>query len=187
MNSSSSQRFLIFLRQTLQASCEDLTELMTVIPAIFLRSSAHTTPNESSLKDGLKRFTNDFSVLLPYLTHRLVSRTLQTSFAQLSFFLRPTSFCRFQFFSIGNTASCLFIFNPTLDRALRVPAKSKLYFHWLTFGRQTVVDVSRLHINEGARRNKQCAGCRRFPSPRSSCAPIFPSPSLPFSSACHAG
>ena len=178
MNSSSSQ-FLIFLRQTLQASCEDLTEAMTVIPAIFLRRSAHTTPNESSLRDGLKRFTNDFAVLLPYLTHRLILHTLQTWFAQFSFLGRPL-FADFNSFrSAIYTASCLSILNPTLVRALRVPAKTKLYFHWLTFDRQTVVDVSRLHINEGARRNKQCAGCRRFPSPRSSRASIFPSP-FPF-------
>jgi len=72
----------------------------------------------------------------------------------------------------------------TFFRALWVPAKSKQYFHWLTFDRQTVVDVSRLDINEGARRNKQCAGCRHFPSP--SRTPNFPL-SLPLSSACHAG
>ena len=40
------------------------------------------------------------------------------------------------------------------------------------------MDVSRLHINEGARRNKQCAGYRRFLSP--SRAPNFPL-SLPLS------
>ena len=76
----------------------------------------------------------------------------------------------------------LFIFNPTFFRALRVPAKSKQYFHWLTFDRQTVVDVSRLHMNEGARRNKQWSSCRRFPSPLPfafRARPIFRSP-FPF-------
>ena len=109
MNSSSSQRFLIFLRQTLQASCEDLTESMTVIHAIFLRRSAHTTPNESSLKDGLKRFTNDFAVLLPYLTHRLVSHTLQTSFAQFSFLGRPL-FADFNSFQSVSVSVSVYLF-----------------------------------------------------------------------------
>ena len=37
-----------------QASYEDFTESMAVIPTFFLRYSAHTTLNESSLKDGLE-------------------------------------------------------------------------------------------------------------------------------------
>ena len=52
---------------------------------IFRRRSAHTTPNDSFLKAGLKRFRKDSPVLLPYSTLRLVWHTLQTSFAQFSF------------------------------------------------------------------------------------------------------
>ena len=146
MNSSSSQIFFIFLRQTLQASCEHLTESMTVIPATFLRRSAHTTPNDSSLKDGLKRFTNDFAVLLPYLTYRLVSHTLQTLFAQFSFLGRPL----FTVFSSFRSAIPLYsVYPPSTWHFFArsgFPRKSNQDFHWLTFDRQTVVDVSRLPI-----------------------------------------
>ena len=96
MNSSSSQRFLIFPRQTLQLSFEDFTESMTSILGIFLRRSAHT----QLLKDGLERFTKYFAVLLLYLTHRLVAHTLQTLFAQFYFLGLFTVFNS----SIGNTA-----------------------------------------------------------------------------------
>ena len=60
----------------------------------------------------------------------------------------------------------------------------KKYFYWLAFDRQTVANVDRVHINEGARRNKQWVRCSRFLFPSSSrrvflARPIFPS-SFPF-------
>ena len=150
---------------------------MQTFPRVFCFRKSRI--KENCGKDGLKRFTNDSAVLLPYLTHRLVSHTLQTSFAQFSFLGGPL-FADFNSLRSAIPLSCLSTFNSTL--VFRVPAKSKLYFHRLTFDRQKVVDVSRLHINEGARRNKQCAGCRRFPlppPPLSSREPLFPSP-FPF-------
>ena len=137
-----------------------------------------TWPLKTAWKDH-KRFCRTAAVLDPQLGFTYSADVVCTIFFPRATY---TSSHSFQFFSIGHTAQCLSIFNPTFFRALWVPAKSKQYFRWLTFDRQTVMDVSRLHINEGARRNKQCAGCRRFHS-LSLCAfrarPIFPSP-FPF-------
>ena len=83
MNSCNSQRFLIFLRQTskLQRLHRVNDHNSHYIPKTF---SPHNAKWVVSLRQ-LERFTEDFAVQLPYLTHRLISDTLQTSFAQFSF------------------------------------------------------------------------------------------------------
>ena len=87
MDSCSSQRFLIFLRQTskLQRLHRVNDHNSHYIPKMF---SPHNAKWVVSLRQ-LERFTEDFAVQLPYLTHRLISDTLQTSFAQFSFLGRP--------------------------------------------------------------------------------------------------
>ena len=173
MNSSSSQRFFIFLSQTLQASCEDLTESMTIIPAIFLRRSAHTTPNESSLKEGLKRFTNDFAVLWPQ-----VGFTYSSDVVCTIFFLRATSFCRFQFFLIGHTASCLSIFNLTLVHGSGFPRKvSYIFIGWHLTGRRSwMLVICILMRGRDEINNALAAGASPPPAPRA--CQFSPLPSL---------
>ena len=86
-NSTSSQQFLIFLAQTLHASCEKPGKLFTLIPTTSLNGSAHTTPNVSLFRDGLNKLIQDF--VLPYSIFKLVWQTRQTPY-QLSFFFgRP--------------------------------------------------------------------------------------------------
>ena len=155
MNSCSSQRFLIFLRQT-----SNLRRLQGVNDRnsrhIFLTRSAHTTLSESSLKDSLK----DSQKLLPYgcrtwltaLFHILCRRRLYNSLSWGDLFLQFSILC---------------------DRPHRLhffvyPYSTRHFFgtHWLTFDKQMVMEVIRLQINEGARWNKHWAGCRCFPLPR---------------------
>ena len=178
MNSCSSQRCFIFLRQT-----SKLRRLHRVndrnshyIPKTFSPQNAKWV---LSLRQ-LERFTEDFAVRLPYLSHRLISHTLQTSFAQLFSLLgRPL----FTVFNSLRSATpliflCLSIFNPTFFCAL-------IGWH-LTSRRSRTLPVCTLmrvqdEINNGLAARAFLSLARHV-----SCAPNFPLP-LPLSSTCHAG
>ena len=134
---------------------------MTVIPAnipkTFSPHNAKWLVSQSRLEKIHKRFTGTAAILDPQ-----VGLTHSTDVVCTILFLSATSFNSFHFLSIGNTLTC----------TLQVPAKSKQHFDW------RVMDVSRLHINEGARQNKQWSSCRRYLFLFPAC-PIFPS-TFPF-------
>ena len=103
----------------------------------------------------------------------MLLHTPHTSFAQFSFLGRPLFTV---FISLRSAVPLIFLF-------IHIQPDIFSHAHWLTLDRQTVVDVTRLHINEEAIPNKQWAGCRRFPLPRPTrfarAQLIFPSP-FPF-------
>ena len=179
MNSCNSQRFLIFLRQTskLQRLHRVNDHNSHYIPKTF---SPHNAKWVVSLRQ-LERFTEDFAVQLLYLTHRLISDTLQTSFAQLSFLGRPL----FKVFNSLRLATPLIFFCLSNEYSTRHFFAHSLADNWQAEGRGcypfALLMRAQDEINNGLAARAFLSLARRV-----SCTPNFPL-SLPLSSTCHAG